>query len=108
MKIVVFGASGQTGRLLVEQALAAGHEVTALVRDPSKLAVRHERLRVLQGDVQDAGAVAGAVAGQDAVLSALGPAGPAFTSMTLGARHILAAIEQHGVRRLVTLTGAGV
>jgi putative NADH-flavin reductase len=108
VKVVVFGASGQTGRLLVEQALAAGHEVTAFVRDPAKLSLQHERLRVVQGDVQDAGAVAGAVAGQDAVLSALGPAKPAFNSMTLGARHILAGMREHGVRRLVTITGAGV
>lgn len=108
MKVAIFGASGQTGRQLVEQALAHGHEVTAFVRDPARLPVRHERLRVVQGDVQDAGKVEEAVAGQDAVLSALGPAKPAFNSMTLGARHILAAMKRHGVRRLVTLTGAGV
>lgn len=108
MKLVIFGASGATGRQLVEQALAAGHEVTAFVRDTTKLDIRHERLRTVKGDVADAGAVAQAVVGQDAVLSALGPAKPDFNAMTLGARHILDAMRQHGVRRLVTLTGAGV
>ena len=108
MRLAVFGASGATGKQLVDQALAAGHEVTAFVRDPAKLGVTHERLRVVKGDVSDAREVAQAVAGQDAVLSALGPAKPDFNSMTVGARHILAAMREHGVKRLVTLTGAGV
>ena len=108
MKVVIFGASGGTGRELVRRALEAGHEVTAFVRDPARVDVTHERLRVVQGDVKDAGAVARAVAGQDAVLSALGPSKPDFSAMTVGAQHIVAAMEEHGVRRLVTLTGAGV
>ena len=108
MKVVIFGASGGTGRELLRQGLDAGHEVTAFVRDPAKLEVSHERLRVVRGDVKDAAAVAQAVAGQDAVLSALGPSKPDFNSMTVGARHILEAMTRHGVRRLVTLTGAGV
>ena len=108
MKLVVFGASGKTGRELVTQALEAGHEVTAFVRDPSKLDLSHERLRIVKGDVGDEAVVSLAVRGQDAVLSALGPSKPAFNSMTLAARHILPAMKKHGVRRLVTLTGAGV
>lgn len=108
MRVVIFGASGQTGRILVDQALAAGHAVTAFVRDSARLPVAHPRLRVVQGDVRDGAAVAGAIAGQDAVLSALGPNRPDFDAMTRGVRHILAAMEQHAVRRLVTLTGAAV
>jgi putative NADH-flavin reductase len=110
MKLVVFGASGRTGRPLVEQALAQGHDVTAYVRTPSKLADLDGRpnLRLVQGDVYDAAKVAEAVAGQDAVLSALGPEKPAFDQMQTGARYVLAAMKEHGVRRLVTLTGAGV
>lgn len=108
MKVAVFGASGRTGRQLVEQALAQGHEVTAFVRDPVKLDLQHERLRVLQGDVHNPEKVAEAVRGQDAVLSALAPQKPSFDAMTTGARTIIAAMEQHGVRRLITLTGAGV
>ena len=72
MRVAVFGASGRTGRPLVEQALARGHEVRALARDPSRLRVGHERLVVIRGDVLDAAKVEEAVAGTDAVLSALG------------------------------------
>ncbi|MGC2637567.1 MAG: NAD(P)H-binding protein, partial [Acidobacteriaceae bacterium] len=71
MKIVVFGASGGTGQELLKQGVAAGHEVTAFVRDP-KSVTGGERLRVVVGDARDAKAVALAIAGQDAVLSALG------------------------------------
>ncbi|HET7767408.1 MAG TPA: SDR family oxidoreductase [Chloroflexota bacterium] len=108
MKVVVFGASGKTGREIVKQGLQGGHEVTAFVRDPAKLDITHERLRAAKGDVRDAAAVAEAVAGQDVVLSALGPAKPDFNTMTLGMKNVLAGMKQHGVRRLVTLTGAGV
>ncbi len=57
MRILIFGASGRTGRPLVEQALERGHEVTAFVRDPVRLALEHGRLRVVSGDVTDAVAV---------------------------------------------------
>jgi putative NADH-flavin reductase len=107
--IVIFGASGRTGRLVLEQALARGYHVTAFVRDPAKLSLRHERLRVVQGDIQDAEKVAGAVAGQDAVVSALGPAQntPDY-QIERGTRHIIAAMKRHGVARLVATAGAGV
>ena len=108
MRLAIFGASGRTGRHLVAQGLARGHEVTAYVRDPATLGAQHERLRVVQGDVREGERVADAVTGQDAVLSALGTNGPAFDAMTVGARHIVDAMTQHGVRRVITLTGAGV
>ena len=72
MKIVIFGASGRTGLPLVEQALAAGHQVVAFVRDPSKLGSAHQNLTVVQGDVMSATAVANAVSTDtDAVISVL-------------------------------------
>lgn len=111
MKLLILGATGRTGRSLLEQALAAGHEVTALARDPARLTVQHARLRVLPGDVQDREAVAAAIAGQDAVVSALGPTRerPSGKEMlTTGAGNILAGMQRHDVRRLVYLTGAGV
>ena len=109
MRVAIFGASGRTGRPLVEQALAVGHEVRALVRDPSKLRVGHERLVVIRGDVLDAAKVEETVDGTDAVLSALGQtkASPKDVQ-TRGTENIVAAMEKHGVRRLVSLTGAGV
>ena len=72
MKLAIFGATGGTGRELVTQALAQGHEVTAFARTPTKLALHHERLRVVEGNVLDYAAVEQAVIGQDAVLCALG------------------------------------
>jgi uncharacterized protein YbjT (DUF2867 family) len=72
MKILVMGASGKTGREVVRQALAAGHEVTAFVRDPSRLEVRDPRLSVVRGDVCSVDDLRRALTGQDAVISALG------------------------------------
>ncbi len=111
MKIALFGATGATGRRLMEQALAAGHEVTAFVRDASRVTTRHDRLKIVQGDVRDPEAVEAAIIGQDAVISALGQtrARPSTKDvMTVAAEHIVAAMKKQGVRRLVTLVGAGV
>ena len=72
MKIVVFGANGATGRLLTGQALAAGHEVTAVTRRPADFPLADERLTVAEADVDDALAVRRVVEGAEAVLSTLG------------------------------------
>jgi putative NADH-flavin reductase len=69
VEVLIIGATGGTGRQLVEQALTVGHEVTALVRDPEKIRARHERLRVVQGDILDFNSLDLAVAGQEAVVS---------------------------------------
>ncbi len=109
MKLAIFGATGKTGKHLVEQALTQGHSVTALVRDPARLGARHERLNVAQGDIRDAAQVSQAVAGAEAVLSVLGPTGnnPAFT-VSQGMDNILAAMKTNGVKRLIVSAGAGV
>lgn len=109
MKLVIFGASGRTGRPLVEQALQAEHDVVAFVRDPARLPLAHERLQVVQGNVLDAAQVAQAIAGADAVLSALGHTkGSPDTLQTIATEHIVKAMHMHGVKRLISLTGAGV
>jgi len=109
MKLTIFGATGKTGMPLLKQALDAGHEVTAFVRDPAKLTLAHERLRVVQGDATDARAVEEAVRGADAVLSALGHVkGSPKDVQTVATKNIVAAMKKHGVTRLVSLTGAGV
>ena len=107
MKLIVFGATGGTGRQLVERGLAAGHEVTAFVRRPAAVTLRHERLRVAQGDVLQPETVAAAMRGQDAVLSAIGPPAGSKpgTLISTGMKHIVAAMQQHGVRRLVYESG---
>lgn len=111
MKLIIFGATGGTGRAVVRQALAEGHEVTAFVRDPAKLGAyaQHERLRVVQGDVTDAARVEQVVEGADAVISALGPTRASAKDMLRAAStNIIAAMKKHGVRRLIWQTGAGV
>src|SRR5260370_11711527 len=72
MNLVVLGATGRTGRLVVEQALAAGHTVTALVRSPEKLPTGSPNLRVVTGHATDPAAVSRALEGADAVISTLG------------------------------------
>ncbi len=110
MKIAIFGATGKVGRHLVDQALERGDRVTAFVRDPSKLTTqRHERLKVVQGNVQNPKDVEQAVIGTDAVLSALGQTKTSSKDvLTEGIKNIVAAMNKHGVHRLVSLTGAGV
>lgn len=109
MRVVVFGATGRTGRLTVERALEAGFEVVAFVRDASKLGALRERVSVVEGDVLDEERVEGAISGSDAVLSALGHVeGSPKDVQERGARNIVRAMEKNGVRRLVSLTGAGV
>lgn len=109
MKIIVFGATGGTGMEIVRQALEAGHQVTAFVRNPARMTLTHPNLHLAQGDVMDAAAVERSIAGQDAVLSALGPSRPPVPGMMeTAARNILAGMKKHGVRRLISTTGAGV
>ncbi|KJC64764.1 Putative NADH-flavin reductase [Agreia bicolorata] len=111
MNLTIFGASGRTGVHLVEQALAAGHDVVALIRDPAKLALRHERLQIAQGELTDKAAVEDAIRGADAVLAALGPkvfGGPRDLPLASGTRNILAAMRTHGVRRLVYSWGPSI
>ena len=72
MKLLVFGATGGTGRQLVQQALRQGHVVTAFARDPGKIPLTHDNLRVVRGDILRPDSVETAMAGQEAVLSALG------------------------------------
>ena len=109
-RILIVGATGGTGRQLVTQALDRGYVVTALARDPAQLQLNHPRLTVVRGDVLDAGSVERALAGQDAVLSALGHR-PYFyptNILSLGTHNILRAMEIHGVRRLVCETSLGI
>ena len=109
MKLAILGATGRTGQHVVEQALERGHEVTVFARSPQKLEAFREHITIIEGDVQEAGAVEEAIAGADAVISVLGPTEnkPDY-QVTRGTRHILDAMKQHGVDRLVISAGAGV
>jgi putative NADH-flavin reductase len=109
LNLTVLGAAGRTGREIVGQALEAGHAVTVLVRHPEKLGALRARVTVVVGDARDPIPVARAVAGADAVLSALGHVhGSAVTVLSAAAANVVAAMCSHGVRRLVVLTSSAV
>jgi uncharacterized protein YbjT (DUF2867 family) len=101
MKLVVLGATGGTGRLVVKQALAAGHTVTVLVRSPEKVTVRNPNLRVVAGQATDTSAVAGVLNGADALISTLGGGGSVISDAT---RAIVKAAHTAGVTRVVLLS----
>jgi len=109
MKLLIIGATRGIGFQLVEQALQAGHEVTALVRNPQKMPKGHDRLQVMQGDILDPDAVHRAMAGQEAFCVTIGT-GVTLKPVTLfsrGAQNVLEAMRRHGVRRLICITGIG-
>ncbi|MET8449898.1 NAD(P)H-binding protein [Streptomyces sp. NPDC005209] len=109
MNLTVFGATGGVGGEIVRQALSAGHRVTAVVRDPARLEVTGARLEVFRADLTDPEALRPAVAGRDAVLSALGSRNRKADGVTARmTRTILAAMEAEGVRRLLVVSAAPV
>ncbi len=109
-RLLVVGATGGTGQQIISQALERGFTVTALVRNASKLNVKHPQLKVIQGDILDYSAVESAARGQDAVLCALGHKKFFFPTRILsqGTRNLLQAMETEGVKRLVCETSLGI
>ena len=110
MNVLVFGASGATGREVVKHALDRGHSIVAFVRDPNKFDIKHANLALMVGDVTEYASVEQAVAGRDAIASALGSgnslrSNPALTN---GVQNIVRAMDHAGVRRLVYLSMLGV
>ena len=109
MKIAIFGSTGAVGRHLVRQALDRDWDVVAFARTPQKLGDLTERVTLIDGDVQDAEAVDRAVEGVDAVISAVGHTDKSKGDvLEVTAHHLVDAMRNHGVDRLVTLVGAGV
>jgi putative NADH-flavin reductase len=118
MHIAIFGATGVTGRCLIEQALDQGYDVTAFARNPAVVTTQHVRLSMVRGDVFDPATVQEAVANQDAVLCTIGghdrlraarsrhPRPPGLC--TIGTRNILAAMKTLGVSRLIYLSAWGI
>jgi putative NADH-flavin reductase len=108
MQLTIFGASGATGTCLVNEALAAGHRVTAVVRDPARMRVpAGERLHVITADVLDPGSITPAVTGADAVITAIGPPGTAASTLRRDStRSIIEAMRKAGNRRLLVVSGS--
>lgn len=109
MKIALIGASGRVGSRLLTEALARGHEVTAIARHPEKIAPA-KNLRIEAGDVRDPGVTARLVAGHDAVISSTNPGwdDPEIRASTLRiTESIIDGVRRAGIRRLVVVGGAG-
>jgi putative NADH-flavin reductase len=107
LRLAIFGATGRTGRVVVEHALQHGHEVNALTRDPARISPRPQ-LRVIGGDVRDPAAVAGTLEGADAIVSALGRRRRGPDICTEGIRTVLSNAADNGPRRLILLSNYGV
>lgn len=107
MKLTVFGATGRTGHHCVRQALAKGHDVTAVVRDPARLQVTDDHLTVVKADIFDPREITAAVAGADAVVIALGESTKAQPNVCRdGARSVIAAMRKTGAKRLVAVSNS--
>jgi putative NADH-flavin reductase len=108
MQVTVFGAGGKVGRLVAGELLARGHQVVAVIHSTSPFFTEDPGLRVIKGDVYEAGQVTEALHGSQAVISALGSWGtPAKDIQTVGMANIAPAMQAQGIRRIVSITGAG-
>ncbi|HEX6182037.1 MAG TPA: SDR family oxidoreductase [Chitinophagaceae bacterium] len=107
MKIIIFGATGSIGQLLVLQALMQGHQVTAFVRDRKKLSdIDHPKLRFAEGNVLDSASVVEHMKTHDAVFCALG-AGRKGVVRSVGTKNILEAMQVNGIERFICQTTLG-
>lgn len=110
MKLLIIGGTGATGQELIKQALEQGHKVTALVRNPNKIKTNHPDLKLIAGNVLNLSNVEAAVAGQEAVLSALGHKRFFIrtTILSEGTKNIIQAMEKHNVKRFICITALGI
>ncbi|MGI5132864.1 NAD(P)-dependent oxidoreductase [Pseudonocardia sp. CA-107938] len=104
-RVAVFGASGRTGRIVVDELLAAGYEVTAVVRNPGTFAT--DAQRVVRADVRDETSVREAVAGHDAVVSTIGSGRRPDGLYSASAKSLVSALEDANVKRLVVISSGG-
>jgi putative NADH-flavin reductase len=108
LKIALFGTTGNIGSRILHEALARGHEVTSIVRDPKRLNVSNARLNIVTGNVLESRSVAATVAGHDVVISAVGPRnGESARMIVEAARSLIEGLNAAGMRGLVVSGGAG-
>ncbi|WP_028776015.1 NAD(P)-dependent oxidoreductase [Shimazuella kribbensis] len=108
MKLIVFGGTGGTGKEVLKQSLEAGHEVTAIVRNPHELKMKHKLLQIVKGDVLDVSTIQSYMEKQDAVVSCLGVKKREPTSLySRGSSHILQLMQEYHVNRFICLSSSG-
>src|SRR5690606_11982496 len=106
LNILILGATGRVGGHIVDYALHDGHHVTAFARTPEKIQINNENLTVIQGNVLHAEDIVRAMHGIDVVVSALGTDGA--TTLTESMPHIIEAMENEGIQRIITIGTAGI
>ncbi|VWC87303.1 NAD(P)-dependent oxidoreductase [Burkholderia contaminans] len=107
--IALFGATGPTGRHIIEEALKQGYNLSVYTRDAKKLVSFAGRIEIVVGDLQDQSAIAKCIQGADAVISALGPNGLKVQGdkpVMHGLSNIIVAMQRAGVRRLIQISTA--
>ena len=108
-KIIVFGATGGTGKLVVEQALLAGHEITVVVRNPAAFTLCDKNLEIIKGDVLQPGSFENEIKDKDAVISCLGIKQRIPTTIySEGITNIINAMQKQNVSRIICLSAAAV
>ena len=110
MKVFLFGATGPTGQFLLSDLLNDGHQVTVLVRDSQKIQIKHNLLTIVVGDVYQSTSYQQAMSGCDIVISSLGTGSSLkpTTIYSVGGANILTAMQNNGVKKLITITSGGV
>jgi len=105
MKVVIFGATGRTGKELVRQSLERGYDVVAYARNPNRISIESPRLAKVAGELSNRESLREAIEGSDFVLSALGPMGkPSDDELSDGIANILSVMEECGISRFVALS----
>ncbi len=109
MKLIIFGSTGGIGRNIVAQALNAGHQVTAVARNPSALAIQHTNLEIVKGDVFQPATFDKVMQGKNAVLSAIGINSTKPTTVySEGVLNIVKAMQKNGVQRIICVSASAV
>jgi putative NADH-flavin reductase len=109
MKILIIGATRGIGLQVLEQALAANHDVKVLARSPEKITVNYDRLKVVQGDIIDSQTVSSAIEGRDAIINCIGimPTRKPVSVFSAGIKNVLAAMGPDRGNLLISVTGVG-
>ena len=108
MNLIIFGASGGTGKLLTQQSLQNGYNVTAYVRTPENFNLKHPKLKVVKGDILNLSEIEKAINGHDAVLSCIGsPANKIGIIRSQGTKNIIEAMNKSGIKRFICQTSLG-
>ncbi len=111
MKVIIFGATGFSGQAILTETIKQGHEVTVLVRDASKVQIKHNNLRVVEGNVLDSQKIASVIQNQEAVIQCLGIGGKGdgkpTTFISEATKCIVDEMQKQRIKRLIAMSNVG-